>query len=91
MNVALLSAIVGAVTGALTVAGVNCELRPQSWTLQSLVLGENGRRQQAGMIGRLELRWGQVAQRRVDALVLVDVIQEVPDLRVGVSEVTLLG
>jgi hypothetical protein len=56
-----------------------------------MVLGDNDRREQAGMIRRLELRRGQVAQRRMDALVLVHLFQEAPDLRVGVSEIAILG
>ncbi len=43
------------------------------------------------MIGCLELCRGQVAQRRVDARVLVDIVQQAPDLRVGVGEVTVFG
>lgn len=42
------------------------------------------------MIRRLELRRGQVAERRMDALTLVDVVQEAPDLRVGVGKVAIL-
>jgi hypothetical protein len=42
------------------------------------------------MVSRFELGWGQIAQRRMDALALVHVIQEVPDLRIGVGEVTIL-
>ncbi len=43
------------------------------------------------MVGCLELHRRQRAQRRVDTLVLVDLIQEAPDLRVGIGEVPLLS
>ena len=43
------------------------------------------------MIGRLELSRGQIAQRGMDALVLVHVVQEAPNLRVGIGAILVLG
>jgi hypothetical protein len=39
----------------------------------------------------LELQRRQVAQRRVDAFDVVDIIEETPDLPMSVAEVVILG
>ena len=39
---------------------------------------------------RLEFSWGEIAQRRVDPLAHIDIIQEAPNLVIGIMIVEIL-